>query len=366
MRIAQIAPLFEAVPPASYGGIERIVSYLTAEHVRLGHDVTLYASGDSVTEARLRPCCERGLRSDGRCANPLPHHLAMLHRVCEEAHEFDVVHFHTGYLHLPLACRSPVPSVTTAHDRLDPPDLRGLFQAFRSSPFVSISAAQREPMRWLNWMGTIYHGLPPDLYHGTESPQPYLAFVGRLSQEKGIEAAMEVAKRTGMPLKIAAKIGHEDQEYFDQVLRKLLDHPLVEYVGEISDAEKQHLLGDATATLFPIGWPEPFGLVMIESMACGTPVIAYPCGSVPEVVDHGATGLIVDTVDQAVEAVGIVGRLSRRRCREVFEERFTTRRMAEEYLAVYARLMEGQPHRRPIPDHRPRRASRSRAQRPTR
>jgi glycosyltransferase involved in cell wall biosynthesis len=367
VRIAQVAPLLEAVPPPNYGGIERIVAYLTAEHVRLGHEVTLYASGDSVTEAELRCGAERGLRSDDRCADPLPHTLTMLHRVCEEAHEFDVVHFHTGFVHLPLACRTTVPSVTTAHDRLDLRDLRGMYQTFRASPFVSISAAQREPMRWLNWAATIYHGLPPDLYHRVDTPEPYLAFVGRLSREKGIEAAVQIAIRTEMPLRVAAKLGNEDRAYFQQVIRKLFEHPLVEYVGEISDAEKQRFLGNATATLFPIDWPEPFGLVMIESMACGTPVIAFPRGSVPEVVDHGATGLIVESIEQAVEAVRLVERLSRRRCREVFEERFTTRRMAEEYLAVYGRLQEERHHhRRERPDQRPRRPRRSRPQRPTR
>ena len=364
VRIAQVSPLWEAVPPPRYGGIERIVSYLTEEHVHLGHDVTLYASGDSRTSARLRPMCDGGLRSDGRCKDALAHHLAMLHRVFEEADQFDIVHFHTGYLHLPLLWRSPVPSVTTLHDRLDLHDIRGIFKTFERTSFVSISDAQREPMRWLNWAGTIHHGLPPDLYALNERPEPYLAFVGRLSQEKGIAAAVDIAVRTGMKLRVAAKIGVEDREYFEQVVRKLFEHPLVEYVGEICDAEKQDFLGNATATLFPIDWPEPFGLVMIESMACGTPVIACPCGSVPEVVDHGASGLIVDSVDDAAEAVHAVSRLSRRRCREVFERRFTTRRMAEDYVRTYGRLTEGNQHRRKPTDYRTRRARRPRARRP--
>jgi glycosyltransferase involved in cell wall biosynthesis len=364
MRIAQVAPLLEAVPPPGYGGIERIVSYLTEEHTALGHDVTLFASGDSVTEARLRAGSQRALRSDGECRDPLPHLLRMLHHVIEDADRFDIVHFHTGYTHLPLMWRTRRPSLTTLHDRLDRPDIREIYQTFRSLPFVSISHAQREPMRWLNWTATVYHGIPVDLYRFEERPGQYLAFVGRMSPEKGIEAALEIARRTGVPLRVAAKVGHEDREYYEQVVRKQLAHPLVEYVGEISDGEKQDFLGNALATLFPIDWPEPFGLVMIESMACGTPVIAFPQGSVPEVVDHGETGLIADSAEQAVEAVRQVERLDRRRCRDVFERRFTVRRMAEDYLEIYRSLREGSGDRRKKRGYRTRRSARRTAQRP--
>jgi glycosyltransferase involved in cell wall biosynthesis len=364
MRIAQVAPLLEAVPPPGYGGIERMVSYVTEEQVALGHEVTLFASGDSVTNARLAPGCRRALRSDDGCQDPLPYLLRMLHHVADEADAFDVVHFHTGYTHLPLAWRDHQRSLTTLHDRMDRPDIRELYRTFRSLPYVSISLAQREPMRWLNWIGTVHHGIPADLYELKESAGDYLAFVGRMSREKGVEAALEISRRTGVPLRIAAKIGHEDRGYFEGVVRPQLAHPLVEYVGEISDAGKQEFLGGALALLFPVDWPEPFGLVMIEAMACGTPVIAFPRGSVPEVVDHGRTGLIAESVGQAVAAVREVERLDRRRCREVFERRFTSRRMAEDYLAIYERLTEGARHRRKETGYRARRAGRRAVQQP--
>lgn len=364
MKIAQVAPLLEAVPPPGYGGIERIVSYLTEEHTAMGHEVTLFASGDSVTGAKLHAGSRRALRSDGDCRDPLPQLLRMLHRVVEEADRFDVVHFHTGYTHLPLMSRTRRPFLTTLHDRLDRPEIRDLFHTFRSLPFVSISHAQRDAMRWLNWIATVYHGIPADLYRLVEGGGRYLAFVGRMSPEKGIVAAIEIARRTGVPLRVAAKVGKEDQEYFEQVVRPQLAHPLVEYVGEIGDHEKQEFLGGALATLFPIDWPEPFGLVMVESMACGTPVIAFPRGSVPEVVDHGETGLIADSVTQAVDAVCHVERLDRRRCREVFERRFTVRRMAEDYLEIYNRLSEGIGDQRRKRGYRIRRPTRRTAQRP--
>ena len=364
MRIAQIAPLLESVPPPGYGGIERMVSYLTEEQTALGHEVTLFASGDSMTAARLRSGCRQALRTDDGCLDPLPHLLSMLHDVVENADAFDVLHFHTGYTHLPLAWRAYRPSLTTLHDRMDLRDVREIYRTFRSLPYVSISLAQREPMRWLNWIATVHHGIPLDLYAPNERRGSYLAFVGRMSRQKGIEAALEISRRTGFPLRIAAKIGHEDRAYFEAVVRPQLAHPLVEYVGEIGDADKQEFLGDALALLFPIDWPEPFGLVMIEAMACGTPVIAFPRGSVPEVVSHGLTGLIAESLDQAVEAVREVERLDRLRCRAVFEERFTSRRMAEEYLAVYERLTEGTRHRRKERSYRAGRAARRPAQRP--
>ena len=364
MRIAQVAPLLESVPPPGYGGIERMVSYLTDEQAALGHEVTLFASGDSVTAARLESGSKKALRSDNGCEDPLPHLLRMLHEVVENEDEFDILHFHTGYTHLPLAWRAHRPSLTTLHDRMDKPDSRELFRTFRSLPYVSVSLAQRDPMRWLNWIATVHHGIPPDLYALNERRGSYLAFVGRMSREKGIEAALEISRRTGFPLRIAAKIGSEDRAYFEGVVRPQLAHPLVEYVGEISDGDKQEFLGDALALLFPIDWPEPFGLVMIEAMACGTPVIAFPRGSVPEVVDHGRTGLIAESVDRAVEAVREVERLDRRRCRAVFEERFTSCRMARHYLAIYERLTEGARHRRKERGYRTRRAARRATQQP--
>ncbi len=287
MRIAQVAPLYESVPPKYYGGTERIVSYLTEELVRQGHDVTLFASGDSVTAAQLVPACPSSLRLDRSCEDQLAHHVLMLEHVVQRAAEFDVLHFHVDYLHFPFSRRQPTPHVTTLHGRLDIPDLVPLYREFNGVPLVSISDAQREPLPWANWLATVYHGLPPDLYRFRGEPGGYLAFLGRISPEKRVDRAIEIAQRVRMPLRIAAKIDAVDQAYFEREIEPLLDDPLVEYVGEIGETEKDEFLGNAQALLFPIDWPEPFGLVMIEALACGTPVIAYRHGSVPEVLDDG-------------------------------------------------------------------------------
>jgi glycosyltransferase involved in cell wall biosynthesis len=340
MRIAQVAPLIESVPPKHYGGTERIVSYLTEELVRAGHDVTLFASGDSITQARLIAGCARSLRLDRRCVDHLAHHVVMLDRVFQHAHEFDVVHFHIDYLHFPFVRRSSVPHVTTLHGRLDMPDLAAVYEQFRDLPIISISNAQREPLPWANWWGTIYHGLPQDLFHFRPNRGSYLAFLGRIAPEKRLDRAIEIAKRAGMPLKIAAKVDRADKRYFKRVIEPLLHGSSVEWIGEISDEQKGEFLGNAYALLFPIDWPEPFGLVMIEAMACGTPVIAYDDGSVPEVLEEGRTGLIVKNLEDATEAVHRVASLSRARCRRVFEKRFTATRMASDYVKIYTRMSE--------------------------
>ena len=339
MRIAQVAPLYESVPPKYYGGTERVVSYLTEELVKQGHDVTLFASGDSVTSAKLVPCSPRSLRLDRHCIDQLAHHILMLERVFERADEFDIVHFHIDYLHFPLSRRYLNTQITTLHGRLDIPDLQPLYRNFDDMPVVSISDSQREPLPWINWKATIYHGLPPDLFHFHPEPGSYFAFLGRISPEKRVDRAIDIARRVGIPLKIAAKIGDIDKEYFKTVVEPLLPEPFVEYIGEVGDREKEEFLGKAYALLFPIDWPEPFGLVMIEAMACGTPVIAYRHGSVPEVMEEGKTGFIVTNLKEAVEAAKRVSELSRRRCREVFEQRFTAGRMASDYYRAYESLV---------------------------
>jgi len=340
MRIAQVSPLFESVPPKYYGGTERVVSYLTEELVRQGHDVTLFASGDSETEARLVACCRRALRLDKTSIDHLAHHTVQLERVYQHRDAFDLIHFHTDYLHYPISRRESVPHLTTLHGRLDIPDLVPLYREFPEVPLVSISNSQREPLPRANWVGTVYHGLPEDLYTFREKPGSYLAFLGRVSPEKRVDRAIRIARRVGMQIKIAAKVDLVDKAYFDDVVAPLLEEPGVEYVGEIGEAEKDDFLGNAWAFLFPIDWPEPFGLVMIESMACGTPVIAYPHGSVSEVMEDGVTGYVVNHVEDAVRAVERVDRLSRRRCREVFEERFSVSRMARDYATIYERVIQ--------------------------
>jgi glycosyltransferase involved in cell wall biosynthesis len=341
MRIAQVAPLFESVPPKYYGGTERVVSYLTEELVRQGHDVTLFASGDSVTKARLVAGCQRSLRLDKQCIDKLAHQTVMLERVFQRATEFDIVHFHVDYLHFPLSRRQPIPHVTTLHGRLDIPDLVPLYQEFRNMPVISISNAQREPLSWANWQATVYHGLPADLYRFCPEPGSYLAFVGRISPEKRVDRAIEIASRVQIPLKIAAKVDPVDKHYFKSVIKPLLCEPRVEFIGEIGEREKDKFLGNAYALLLPIDWPEPFGLVMVEAIACGTPVIAYRDGAVPEVIKEGHTGFIVEGLEDAVEAVRRIPELSRKRCREVFEERFTATRMAHDYVKVFERLIDG-------------------------
>jgi len=338
VKIAQVAPLYEAVPPKLYGGTERVVSYLTEELVRQGHAVTLFASGDSVTEAELVPACPRALRLDPACGDQLAPHFVMLEELFRQADRFDIIHFHIDYLHYPLSRRAGAAHVTTLHGRLDPPELVPLYAEFRDVPLVSISDAQRRPLPRANWQATVYHGLPVDLYKCCDSPGDYLAFLGRVSPEKGVDRAIEIARRAGLRLKVAAKVDSADAAYFHRVIEPLLRDPVVEFVGEIGEREKGAFLGGARAVLFPIDWPEPFGLVMIESMACGTPVIAWPAGSVPEVLDDGVTGFVVDSIERAVAAVQRAGDLDRRRCRAVFEERFTAARMASDYVAVYRRL----------------------------
>jgi glycosyltransferase involved in cell wall biosynthesis len=344
MRIAQVAPLVESVPPLRYGGTERIVSYLTEELVRLGHEVTLFASGDSVTTAELVPCVPQSLRLNPQVREALPYIMVMLDLVRRRAHEFDVLHFHMDYLHCPLFRDLAWRTLTTQHGRLDLPDLPIVVRSFGDFPQISISDHQRRCCPERNWLQTIYHGLPDDLCPFSPAGNDgYLAFLGRICPEKRADLAIEIACRSGRNLKIAAKVDPVDVAYFDQEIRPLLRHPLVEFVGEVGEADKAAFLGGAAALLFPIDWPEPFGLVMIEAMACGTPVIAYPRGSVPEIVEHGRTGYLVEGVDAAVAAVRRLGELDRALVRQRFEQRFTLQRMAMDYLSVYASLSETEP-----------------------
>ncbi len=339
MRIAQVAPLFESVPPTQYGGTERVVSYLTEELVRQGHDVTLFASADSVTRARLAPQCPRSLRLDPTVVDRGAHHMLMLEHVFARIAEFDIIHFHVDYLHFPLSRRDSVAQLTTLHGRLDLPDLQPLFREFTDMPVVAISNAQRRPLPFACWHGTVHHGLPRDMYRFHKKPGKYLAFLGRIAPEKRLDRAIAIARRVGLPLRIAAKIDAVDREYFEARIRPLLKQPGVEYIGEIGDGEKDAFLGNALAFLFPIDWPEPFGLVMLEAMACGTPIVAYRRGSVPEIVESGVSGFIVDGLEGAVQAVKQAASLNRRRCRAAFERRFTVDRMAGDYLRIYERLV---------------------------
>jgi len=340
MQIAQIAPLTEAIPPKLYGGTERVVYWLTEELVALGHDVTLYASADSRTSARLEAPWPRALRLDGSVRDPNALHMLMLERVRRRADEFDFLHFHLDYYPFSLFSRQPIPFVTTLHGRLDLPEHQPVFTAFSSVPVVSISDAQRRPLPQAGWVQTIYHGLPEQLLSPLPVKPQYFAFLGRIAPEKGVDRAISIARHCEVPLRIAAKVDKVDREYFDEKIRPLLDNSNTEYIGEITDAEKSAFLSGAIALLDPIDWPEPFGLVMIEAMACGTPVIAFNRGSVPEVVDDGLTGFIVEDEKGAIGAVDRLSRLSRKGIRKQFERRFTARRMAQEYLAVYRRLAE--------------------------
>jgi len=339
VRIAQIAPLYESVPPRLYGGTERVVSHLTEQLVRLGHDVTLFAAGDSLTSARLVSPCSTALRLNAKCVDPFPYHIISLEQVARRSDGFDVLHFHSDYFHFPLSKNLHLPSITTLHGRLDIPDLQPLYRCFPDIPVVSISHSQRLPMPGANWIANIHHGLPAALYKPRFEPGEYLAFLGRISPEKRPDRAIEMALRSGMRLKIAAKVDRVDQEYFDSEIRPLLKHRLIEFIGEIGDHEKSEFLGNAFAYLFPIGWPEPFGLTMIEAMACGTPTIAFRCGSVPEIITDRVTGFVVDDMGSAVESVGHVTEIDRRTCRAVFEERFTVERMTSEYVALYKRYI---------------------------
>jgi glycosyltransferase involved in cell wall biosynthesis len=341
MRVAQIAPLFESVPPKFYGGTERIVSCLTEELVGQGHDVTLFASGDSATAARLEPVTPTALRLNPDVRDTLPHHLMLLERIHRHAGEFDVLHFHIDLMHFPLLRTIMTPAVTTLHGRLDLPDLVPFYETFPDVPLVSISNSQRLPMPPVRWVGTVHHGLPRDLLRFSPAPAavPYLAFLGRISPEKRPDRAIEIASRIGVPLRIAAKVDAADRDYWRSEIEPLVrGNPLVEFIGEIGEREKAAFLGGAAALLFPIDWPEPFGLAMIEAMACGTPVIAFACGSVPEVIDDGVSGLIVETVEEAVAAVTVAMAMDRARVRTTFEERFSIERAALQYLEIYRAL----------------------------
>ena len=340
MKIAQIAPLYESVPPHAYGGTERVVSYLVEALVRQGHQVTLFASGDSVTRAKLIPACARSLRLSADCADPLTVHAILLDQVFSRSAEFDILHFHTDYLHFPFSRYTALPNVTTMHGRLDLPDLQLLYQHFHDVPLISISDAQRSPLKYVNWVGNVYHGLPAKLHSLRKGTGDYLAFLGRIAPEKRLDRAIRIAAQAGMQLKIAAKVDKVDRAYFVSEIKPLLGRPGIEYVGEITEKEKGDFLGNALAYLFPIDWPEPFGLTMIEAMACGTPTIAFRRGSVPEIIEPGVSGFIVDTEDEAVSAIECCKNFDRRLCRKAFLRRFTAERMAEEYLAIYQKLFD--------------------------
>jgi glycosyltransferase involved in cell wall biosynthesis len=341
MRIAQVSPLFESVPPALYGGTERVVSYLTEELVRLGHEVTLFAAGDSQTTATLVPACPIALWRDPDVRETLPQHVRLIELVFRHASQFDIIHFHLDYLHFPLVRRHRSATVTTMHGLLHAHDLTALFEEYRDVPLVSISDNQRLPLPLAGWEATVYHGLPRTLLRPGGGRGGYLAFLGRMSPEKGVDHAIEIARMAGLPLTIAAKIYPEERAYFDGTIAPLLasSEGRVRFVGEIGGHEKEAFLGNALALLFPIEWAEPFGLVMIESLACGTPVVAWPMGSVPEILDAGVTGFIVDSVDAAVRAVGRLQEIDRGACRRAFEARFDAERMARQYVNVYEHVI---------------------------
>jgi len=340
MRIAQIAPLYEAVPPKLYGGTERVISWLSEELVMLGHEVVLFASGDSVTSAKLEPMWPKALRLDGAVREPNALHATMLEHVFNRAADFDLLHFHMDFYPFSLFARQSTPFVNTLHGRLDLPEHQPVFTTFASTPVVSISDSQRRPVPHAGWVRTVHHGIPENLLTPRPVSPSYLAFLGRISPEKRLDVAVHIAERCGIPLKIAAKVDKADRDYFEAEIRHLLARDYVEYVGEISDKEKSEFLSGAVALILPIDWPEPFGLVMIEAMACGTPVIAFNRGSVPEVVEDGVTGFIVEDETSAVGAVRRLGQLSRPAIRRRFEQRFTARRMAQDYLEVYRRLIK--------------------------
>jgi glycosyltransferase involved in cell wall biosynthesis len=340
MKIAQIAPLIESVPPQLYGGTERIVSYLTEELVALGHDVTLFASGDSITAANLVHCVPKALRLDAGVVDTIPYYMLMLDRVRQRADDFDILHFHIDQFQFPLFHAIADRTVTTLHGRQDLPDLIPLYLGFDDMPLVSISNDQRRPVPNANFAATVYHGLPVGLHRPPTGPcGDYVAFLGRISPEKRPDRAMAIARKLGILLKIAAKIDHADEAYFRKTIEPLLDGPGVEFIGEIDEHQKTQFLGKAQALLFPVDWPEPFGLSMIEAMACGTPVLAFRCGSVPEIIDEGVTGTIVETVEQAIAALPHVIALDRKKVRQRFEQRFSATRMAKDYVDVYRSLL---------------------------
>lgn len=341
MRIAQVAPLMESVPPRLYGGTERIVAYLSDELVRLGHQVTLFASGDSVTRAHLVPCARTALRLDQNVRDPIPYYMLMLDRVRDRVDEFDILHFHIDQFHFPLFRPLADRTLTTLHGRQDLPDLKPLYVGFSEMPLVSISNAQRKPIINSNFIDTIHHGLPMDLYRPVSQPRGgYVAFIGRISPEKRADRAIEIARALGLPIKLAAKVDKADESYFREAIAPLLDQPGIDFIGEISERDKNDFLGQARALLFPIDWPEPFGLAMIEAMACGTPVLAFRHGSVPEIVDPGVTGAIVDTMDEALQAMPQVLAMDRGTVRRQFERRFSATRMAKNYLRTYRSLVD--------------------------
>ncbi len=342
MKIAQISPLYEAVPPKLYGGTERVVAHLCDALVQAGHEVTLFASAEARTEATLSPMRDQAIRLDpAPLKSDLAAHLAMLDEVRQRADEFDILHFHIDLLHFPFFQEMPWRTLTTLHGRLDLKDLPQAYACWPQFPLASISDHQRRPLPSANWAGTVYHGVPNELYEFSPTPRGgYLAFLGRISPEKRLDRAIAIAQRVGLPLKVAAKVDAVDRAYFHDEIEPLLTQPGVEYIGEISDAQKSEFLGGAVALLFPIDWPEPFGLVMIEAMACGTPVVAWNCGSVPEVLDPGLTGLMVNTLDEAVNAVRTVARFDRGRIRARFEHRFSSAAMARRYVELYWRVLE--------------------------
>ena len=343
MRIAQIAPLAESVPPKLYGGTERVIAWLTEELIDLGHQVTLFASGDSATRAKLVAVWPRALRLGRPKTDPMAVHAALLETMTARAGEFDIIHCHIDWTHLPLLTRHPTPHLTTFHNRLDLPGLPSIVQKFPSAAFISISDNQRRPLQEANWLGTVYHGMPAALLQPSFDEGRYLAFLGRLTLDKGPEAAIRIARASGVPLCIAAKLPKSERGYFKKQVEPMVDGTHIKITGEVNDGAKQEFLAGAAALLFPIDWPEPFGLVMIEAMACGTPVIAFRSGSVPEVIDDGVTGFIVESEEEAVEAVrNRLPKLDRRKVRAGFERRFTARRMAEDYVRHYQQLVAKQ------------------------
>jgi glycosyltransferase involved in cell wall biosynthesis len=343
MKIAQVAPVFESVPPLGYGGTERVISYLTEELVRMNHEVTLFATGESKTSARLVPIAPHSVRAQPGRMDWMAYQCISMDMVAAMSHEFDVIHFHTDYFHFPLARQLRTPHVTTLHGRLDLPELPALYEHFGDIPLVSISDSQRAPLPDANWVGTVHHGLPKALFALNETPGEYFAFVGRVSQEKRLDRAIQIAERCNRLLVVAAKIDKMDEGYFEQTLRPLFHKPGVRYIGEVGQAEKRELLENARALLFPVDWPEPFGLVMIEALACGTPVLAWRNGAIPEVLDDGVTGFVVSGMDEAVRAASRIRKLERRECRAAFEQRFSAERMARDYLRIYRQLIEQHP-----------------------
>jgi glycosyltransferase involved in cell wall biosynthesis len=345
MKIAQISPLIESVPPRLYGGTERIVSYLTEELVRMGHEVTLFASGYSTTAAELVSCAAIALRLDPKVKDPIPYSMLMMDRLRRMADEFDILHFHIDHYQFPMFRHIAGRTVTTLHGRQDIPDLKMLYAAFPDMPLVSISDSQRRPVPHANFAATVYHGLPSDLLRpNLSNTEDYVAFLGRISPEKRPDRAIRIARAAGIPLKIAAKVDKADEDYFREHIKPMLDEPGVEYIGEINERNKTAFLGNARALLFPIDWPEPFGLVMIEAMACGTPVLAFRNGSVPEVIEDGLSGYIVDSEEEAVSVLQQTVKLDRRRVRRRFEERFSASRMASDYVSVYEKPDDMRPN----------------------